>query len=329
MAAYVRLTIHSSFNVAESVKPSREEVEAAFRTIIRWAGDNPDRPGLLETPSRAARAFEEYFGGYNQDPHQILNKTFDETGGYEEMVILRGISFESHCEHHLAPIIGKAWVAYVPNGRVVGNSGRCTGNTATAGRRSSDRGDASLHVEPRSPQRGLRHGDQLFAGMLPRQRHYSPGISGDGAKMNGAWVPMFLMSGQMRSVRELSLWRLFSGIDTRTKWFDLIYSVDLGRSKIGTTMVALDEPRGDAKSVAASMAVCISEIASSKDETSFETLFRYFAPRLKSYFMRLGADVSTAEEVTQETWCRFGAMPVNMIGRKLLPRPGFSPSLEI
>jgi GTP cyclohydrolase IA len=101
---------------------SREEVEAAFRTIIRWAGDNPDRQGLLETPARAARAFGEYFAGYKQDPLAILNKTFDETGGYEEMVVLRGISFESHCEHHLAPIIGQAWVAYVPNGRVVGLS---------------------------------------------------------------------------------------------------------------------------------------------------------------------------------------------------------------
>ena len=102
--------------------PSREEVEAAFRTIIRWTGENPDRPGLIETPSRAARAFREYCSGYEKDPLAILNKTFDETGGYEEMVVLRGISFESHCEHHLAPIVGQAWVAYVPDGRVVGLS---------------------------------------------------------------------------------------------------------------------------------------------------------------------------------------------------------------
>jgi len=102
--------------------PSQEEAEAAFRTIIRWAGENPDRPGLIETPSRAARAFREYFSGYEKDPLAILNKTFDETGGYEEMVVLRGISFESHCEHHLSPIVGQAWVAYVPNGRVVGLS---------------------------------------------------------------------------------------------------------------------------------------------------------------------------------------------------------------
>lgn len=116
------MTVHTNIPFDPSIKPSREEVEAAFRTIIRWSGDNPDRPGLLETPSRAARAFEEYFSGYNQDPRQILNKTFDETGGYEEMVILRGIPFESHCEHHIAPIVGRAWVAYVPKGRVVGIS---------------------------------------------------------------------------------------------------------------------------------------------------------------------------------------------------------------
>jgi GTP cyclohydrolase I len=112
----------SPFPRPSDLSPSRAEVEAAFRTIIRWAGDDPDRPGLLETPARAARAFGEYFSGYKQDPLAILNKTFDETGGYEEMVVLRGISFESHCEHHLAPIIGQAWVAYVPNGRVVGLS---------------------------------------------------------------------------------------------------------------------------------------------------------------------------------------------------------------
>jgi len=116
------LTIHTRIAAPTQTKPSREEVEAAFRTIIRWAGDDPDRSGLKETPARAARAFDEYFAGYQQDPLAILNKTFDETGGYEEMVVLRGIPFESHCEHHLAPIIGQAWVAYVPNGRVVGLS---------------------------------------------------------------------------------------------------------------------------------------------------------------------------------------------------------------
>ena len=103
-------------------RPNRADVEAAFRTIIRWTGDDPERDGLIETPARATRAFEEYFVGYAQDPIEILQKTFEEIEGYDEMIVLRGIRFESHCEHLLAPIIGQAWVAYVPNGRVVGIS---------------------------------------------------------------------------------------------------------------------------------------------------------------------------------------------------------------
>jgi GTP cyclohydrolase I len=104
-------------------RPDRADVEAAFRTIIRWAGDDPEREGLIETPARVvARAFEECFVGYAQDPVEFLQKTFDEIEGYDEMIVLRGIRFESHCEHHMAPIIGQAWVAYVPSGRVVGIS---------------------------------------------------------------------------------------------------------------------------------------------------------------------------------------------------------------
>jgi GTP cyclohydrolase IA len=103
-------------------RPERGEAEAAFRTIIRWAGDDPERDGLIETPSRVARAFEEFFSGYAQDPDAILQKTFEEIDGYDEMITLRGIRFESHCEHHMAPIIGQAWVSYIPNGRVVGIS---------------------------------------------------------------------------------------------------------------------------------------------------------------------------------------------------------------
>jgi len=102
--------------------PTREEAEAAFRTIIRWAGDDPDRDGLAKTPARLARAFREYFSGYAVDPTQMLSTTFEETDGYDEMIVLCGIPFESHCEHHVAPIIGRAWVAYVPTGRVVGIS---------------------------------------------------------------------------------------------------------------------------------------------------------------------------------------------------------------
>lgn len=103
-------------------RPDRADVEAAFRTIIRWTGDDPERDGLIETPARLARSFEEFFVGYAQDPVEILQKTFEEIEGYDEMIVLRGIRFESHCEHHMAPIVGQAWVAYVPSGRVVGIS---------------------------------------------------------------------------------------------------------------------------------------------------------------------------------------------------------------
>jgi len=103
-------------------KPTRAEVEEAVKTIIRWSGDDPARDGLLETPARVAKAYQEYFRGYAKDPEAILQKTFEEIEGYDEMIVLRGIRFESHCEHHMAPIIGRAWVAYIPNGRVVGIS---------------------------------------------------------------------------------------------------------------------------------------------------------------------------------------------------------------
>lgn len=98
------------------------DIEQAFREVLRWIGEDPDRDGLRETPDRLIRAYQEYFSGYRQDPEQILRKTFEETDGYDEMVVLRGIPFESHCEHHVAPIIGRAWVAYVPDRRVVGIS---------------------------------------------------------------------------------------------------------------------------------------------------------------------------------------------------------------
>jgi GTP cyclohydrolase IA len=103
-------------------KPSREEVERAVRTLIRWAGDDPTREGLAGTPARVARAYEEFFGGYDEDPVEVLQRTFEEAGGYDEMVVLRDMRFESHCEHHMAPIIGRAHIAYLPNKRVVGIS---------------------------------------------------------------------------------------------------------------------------------------------------------------------------------------------------------------
>jgi len=103
-------------------RPSREAAERAVRTLIEWAGDDPAREGLKGTPARVAKAFEEYFSGYGTDPVELLQRTFEETDGYDEMVVLRDIRFESHCEHHLAPIIGKAHIAYLPQQRVVGIS---------------------------------------------------------------------------------------------------------------------------------------------------------------------------------------------------------------
>jgi GTP cyclohydrolase IA len=121
MNAHV-LALESARALHPCGKPDRAEVEGAIRTIIRWSGDDPYRQGLIETPARVTRALEEAFAGYAQDPVAILQKSFDEIEGYDEMVVLRGITFESHCEHHLAPILGRAWVAYVPDGRVVGIS---------------------------------------------------------------------------------------------------------------------------------------------------------------------------------------------------------------
>jgi GTP cyclohydrolase I len=107
---------------AESADVDRSALEAAFRTIIRRTGDDPNRDGLLETPARMARALEEHFAGYALDPAAILQKTFTEIAGYDEMIVLAGVPFESHCEHHMAPIVGRTWVGYIPRGRVVGIS---------------------------------------------------------------------------------------------------------------------------------------------------------------------------------------------------------------
>ena len=103
-------------------RPSREQAEEAVRTLLRWAGDDPRREGLQDTPKRVVRSYEEFFAGYEADPVDMLQRTFEEIDGYDEMVVLRDIRFESHCEHHMAPIIGKAHVAYLPRRRVVGIS---------------------------------------------------------------------------------------------------------------------------------------------------------------------------------------------------------------
>ena len=109
-------------NNLNSKKISDKEAEEAFKTILSWMGEDPNREGLLETPKRVVKAFKEYFKGYKEDPVQVLDKTFGDVDGYDDMVIQKNISIQSHCEHHMAPIIGKAHVAYIPNERVVGLS---------------------------------------------------------------------------------------------------------------------------------------------------------------------------------------------------------------
>jgi GTP cyclohydrolase IA len=103
-------------------RPSQAEAEQAVRVLIRWAGDDPEREGLVGTPERIARAYREYFSGYDEDPVELLQRTFESIDGYDEIVVLKDIRFESHCEHHLAPFIGKVHIAYLPNNRVVGIS---------------------------------------------------------------------------------------------------------------------------------------------------------------------------------------------------------------
>ena len=108
--------------MAQDDKPTRDQAEAAVRTLLRWAGDDPAREGLLDTPKRVAKAYQDWFSGYAEDPADYLMRTFKEVEGYDEMIVLRDIEFESHCEHHMAPIIGKAHVGYLPDGKVVGIS---------------------------------------------------------------------------------------------------------------------------------------------------------------------------------------------------------------
>jgi GTP cyclohydrolase I len=101
---------------------SDADAEKAFRTILKWIGEDPGRDGLRDTPRRLVRAYREYFCGYDEDPAQVMRKTFSEVDGYDEMIVLRGVTFESHCEHHIAPIVGRVWVGYLPDRRVVGIS---------------------------------------------------------------------------------------------------------------------------------------------------------------------------------------------------------------
>ncbi len=118
----MKLVKGSENKILENNKVSDKEAEEALRTILTWMGEDPSREGLLETPKRVIKAFKEYFGGYTQDAEQILNKTFGDVEGYDDMVVEKNISVTSHCEHHMAPIVGTAHIAYIPNKRVVGLS---------------------------------------------------------------------------------------------------------------------------------------------------------------------------------------------------------------
>ena len=164
-------------------RPSEAEVEAAVRTLLRWTGDNPDREGLIDTPKRVTKAYREMFGGYDMCPADELGRTFEEVAGYDDLVIVKDIQFHSHCEHHMVPIIGKAHVGYLPDGKVVGLSKiarvvdifahrlqtqeahdradrrRHPGRAQSARRRRHDRGRAYVHGHARHPQAGLDHAD--------------------------------------------------------------------------------------------------------------------------------------------------------------------------
>ena len=122
MPKTVRKSVRRAADHKPVAKPSRAEAEDAVRTLIRWAGDDPKREGLLETPSRVVRSYEEFFAGYGHDPKLVLARTFEEVDGYDEIIVLTDIRFESHCEHHMVPIIGKAHIGYLPDRRVVGIS---------------------------------------------------------------------------------------------------------------------------------------------------------------------------------------------------------------
>lgn len=116
------LDIISDDTKRDITRPTRQEAEAAVRTLLLWTGDDPEREGLLDTPARVAKAYRELFGGYGEDPKEVLGRTFEEVAGYDDIVVVKDISFHSHCEHHMVPIIGKAHVAYLPDGRVLGLS---------------------------------------------------------------------------------------------------------------------------------------------------------------------------------------------------------------
>jgi GTP cyclohydrolase I len=122
MDASAKINVAKSLSKKSFPRPSREEAEAAVRTLLAWAGDDPTREGLLETPRRVTKAYGEFFSGYGEDPREILRKTFKDVGGYDDIVLVKDIPFSSHCEHHMVPFVGKAHIAYLPHDGVVGIS---------------------------------------------------------------------------------------------------------------------------------------------------------------------------------------------------------------
>jgi hypothetical protein len=149
----------------QTERPSRTEVEAAVRTLIAWTGDNPDREGLIDTPMRVTKALEEFYSGYDQDPYKILERTFNDVAGYQDMVLVRDIPFHSHCEHHMVPFFGSAHIAYYPTDGVVGLSKLARLVDAFARCRRDDRGGAYVHVDARRAQIRLVDDD------VPLHRH--------------------------------------------------------------------------------------------------------------------------------------------------------------
>ena len=198
-----------------------DDVAEAVRTLIRWAGDDPDREGLLDTPARVARAWKEYARGYAEDPAYHLSRTFEEVGGYDEIVLLKDIPFQSHCEHHLAPIIGKASIAYLPAERVVGISKlarvlhgfarrlqvqeRLTAQVADCiwehlqpqGVAVVDRGEPRLHDRPRSPHARGDDDDQPDDGRLPPGRAQPPRSAGADGLSDDPGPPVRSFAGRI------------------------------------------------------------------------------------------------------------------------------------
>ena len=199
-SAEIRAQLQRERARAVENRPTREEAMSAVRVLLRWAGDDPDREGLVGTPDRVTRAYDEFFAGYQENPVEILSRTFEETEGYDELVVLKDIRFESHCEHHMVPIIGKAHIAYLPDRRVGGHQqagagvgGVCEAlpdpreddgagrhydpvGVAASGGSGGRRRLPSMHDHARGPSTRRLHGDVEHARRVPRQPRDAPRI---------------------------------------------------------------------------------------------------------------------------------------------------------